>query len=144
MSKKANPAVVGAFVTGAIALLTVGVIVFGSGSLFKDTRKWVLHFEGSIKGLNPGSPVVFNGVRIGEVSRIRVVIDDDQDIRLALRALLRDEEYEVVANDQLSPLDPSAVKWKPLPYNPENLEKANLLRKNMTDAEKKIWYDVLR
>jgi len=81
MSKKANPAVVGAFVTGAIALLTVAVIVFGSGSLFKDKRKWVLYFDGSIKGLNPGSPVVFNGVSIGEVSRIRVVIDDDRNIQ---------------------------------------------------------------
>lgn len=31
-----------------------------------------------------------------------------------------------------------------LPYNPKNIEKARDLRKNLTPAEKKLWYDFLR
>jgi very-short-patch-repair endonuclease len=30
-----------------------------------------------------------------------------------------------------------------LPYNPDNVEKARLLRKNMTQAEKKLWFQFL-
>ena len=31
-----------------------------------------------------------------------------------------------------------------LPYNPQLVERAKTLRKNMTKAEKKLWYDYLR
>jgi len=82
MSRKANPALVGIFVIGAVALLAAGVIVFGQGKLFTEKRQWVLYFDGSIKGLTPGSPVVFQGVRIGEVKNIRVYIDSDREIRI--------------------------------------------------------------
>jgi paraquat-inducible protein B len=34
MSQKANPAVIGVFVVGAVALLVTGVLVFGSGRFF--------------------------------------------------------------------------------------------------------------
>jgi len=81
MSRKANPAIVGAFVIGAVALIATSVIILGKGSLFKEKSAWVLYFEGSIKGLTPGSPVVFQGVRIGEVKDIRVNIDKEHIIR---------------------------------------------------------------
>ena len=95
MSRKANPAVVGAFVTGAIALLTAGIIIFGSGNMFKKTGKWVLYFEGSIKGLNLGSPVVFNGVRIGSVSDIKVHIDKERNIHTPVEIELDPSQYDV-------------------------------------------------
>jgi len=81
MSRKANPAIVGAFVIGAVALMVIGVIILGKGSLFEEKSAWVLYFEGSIKGLTPGSSVVFQGVRIGEVKDIRVKIDKEQIVR---------------------------------------------------------------
>ena len=80
MSRKANPAAVGIFVIMAVALLTAAIIIFGKGELFKDTREWILYFDGSIKGLSPGSPVVFQGVRIGQVKDIRVFIDKEHNI----------------------------------------------------------------
>ena len=55
--KKANPAAVGAFVLGAIALVIVGVIALGSGDLFRETQRYVLFFDGSVNGLTAGSPV---------------------------------------------------------------------------------------
>ena len=57
MSKRANPALIGAFVLGAIALTVAAVVTIGSGHLFRNTLKFVLYFQGSVNGLEKGSPV---------------------------------------------------------------------------------------
>jgi paraquat-inducible protein B len=75
MSRKANKAVIGAFVVGAIALLVIAILVFGSGAIFKQRNKFVLFFDGSIKGLSEGAPVIFRGVKIGTVKNISLVYD---------------------------------------------------------------------
>ena len=62
-------------IVGAFALAAVlGVFLFafwihGSGGL-SNKRTLRVEFEGSATGLRPGSGVLFNGVRIGEVTRI--------------------------------------------------------------------------
>jgi paraquat-inducible protein B len=63
---------IGLFVVGAIALIVVAVAVLGSGKFFKKQFRYYMVFEGSVKGLNVGSPVVFRGVKIGAVSDIRM------------------------------------------------------------------------
>jgi paraquat-inducible protein B len=72
MGRKANPATIGAFVVGAIVLAVAGVLVFGSGRLFKHTSKYVCFFSGSVDGLNVGAPVRIKGVDIGSVVDIRL------------------------------------------------------------------------
>ncbi len=72
MSKKANTAMIGAFVIGAAILTVVGILAFGSGVLFKHTDEFVLYFDGDLTGLTVGSPVVFRGVRVGQVKSISV------------------------------------------------------------------------
>ena len=39
MNKKMSPAVIGAFVLGAVALVVIAILVFGSGRLFRQTRR---------------------------------------------------------------------------------------------------------
>jgi paraquat-inducible protein B len=57
------------FVAGGGLLLLA--IVLGSGSRWWAANdRAVLHFEGSLQGLPVGAPVVFRGVRIGEVAAI--------------------------------------------------------------------------
>jgi paraquat-inducible protein B len=75
MGKKANRTVIGAFVVGAVALGVAGLIVFGSGKILQERTRYVMFFDGSLKGLQAGSAVVMNGVKIGEVTDIRVVSD---------------------------------------------------------------------
>ncbi|MCK9430345.1 MAG: MlaD family protein [Candidatus Omnitrophica bacterium] len=75
MSKKANKTLIGAFVIGAVFLLIIAIIVFGSGTLFRRTNRYVLFFDGSIKGLSVGAPVVLRGVKIGTVKDIHLVYD---------------------------------------------------------------------
>jgi len=72
MSSKANPVVIGAFVVGAIVLAIAGVLVLGSGKLFKRTTKAVCYFTGDVMGLNVGAPVKFKGVDIGSVAAVRI------------------------------------------------------------------------
>ncbi|MFA5363273.1 MAG: MlaD family protein [Candidatus Omnitrophota bacterium] len=75
MSKKVNKTLIGLFVIGAAALLVIGIVVLGSGALFKRTNKFVLYFDGSVKGLSIGAPVMFRGVGIGIVKDISLIYD---------------------------------------------------------------------
>lgn len=80
MSKKANPAIVGLFLVIGFALAVAGVLVFSSGRLFRVEQKYILYFNGSLKGLDPGAPVKFRGVTIGKVDVVLVrhnQADDD-------------------------------------------------------------------
>ncbi|UCF93535.1 MAG: MCE family protein [Desulfobacterales bacterium] len=75
MSKQVNKTAIGAFVVGAMVLAVTGVVVFGSGKFFTEKSVMVAYFEGSVKGLNVGAPVTFRGVKIGEVTDVRVNIN---------------------------------------------------------------------
>jgi paraquat-inducible protein B len=75
MSKKANPKTIGLFVIGSLVLLVAAVLMFSSNRLFTDRPRYVLFFQGSVQGLQKGSPVVFRGVRIGSVVDIQMYLD---------------------------------------------------------------------
>ena len=75
MAKQANRMMIGGFVILAVILLAASVVVFGSGKFFKRTVKCVMYFEGSVKGLAVGSPVLFQGVQIGSVESIIIDVD---------------------------------------------------------------------
>ncbi len=70
MSKQASKSLVGAFILGALVLIVAGVVVFGSGKFFRKVNEDVMFFEGSVKGLQIGAPVMFRGVQIGHVTNI--------------------------------------------------------------------------
>ncbi len=72
MSKQANKSLIGAFVVGAMVLVVVGVLTFGSGQFMREMITFVLYFDGSIKGLSIGAHVNIRGVKVGEVTDIKV------------------------------------------------------------------------
>jgi paraquat-inducible protein B len=72
MGRRANPTVIGAFIIGAVALIVIGLLIFGRSQFFSETRTFVLYFDGSVKGLNIGASVDFQGVRVGSVTDIKV------------------------------------------------------------------------
>jgi len=78
MSKRANTTVIGAFVIGAIALILTTVVLLGSGQFFHDRIVVVTVFEGSVTGLEVGSPVEFRGVPVGTVKSIKALYDPDK------------------------------------------------------------------
>src|SRR5262249_50633408 len=79
MSKKANPASVGLFIFVGLALAVAGVLVFSAGTLFRKQQKYILYFNVSLKGLDPGAPVKFRGVTIGKVTEVLVRHNQSSD-----------------------------------------------------------------
>jgi paraquat-inducible protein B len=73
MSKKANPTLIGGFVIGALVLAVAGVILFGGGRFFSESREGIIYFRESVAGLDVGAPVRFNGVTVGSVTNVELV-----------------------------------------------------------------------
>jgi paraquat-inducible protein B len=79
MSRQASPALIGAFVAGAIGLIVAGILIISGGKLLlTDRTSYVLYFQGSVKGRNIGSPVSFRGVNIGTVTDIQLVVGQEE------------------------------------------------------------------
>ncbi len=70
--KSSNPTVLGLFLVVGLALGIAGVLIFSSGNLFHSQQRFILYFDDSLKGLNPGAPVKFRGVTIGKVDQILI------------------------------------------------------------------------
>lgn len=75
MAEQANKTLIGAFILGGVALFVAGLVLFGSGRFFQKSDRYVLFFEDSLKGLDEGAPVMFQGVKIGSVTDTQVEID---------------------------------------------------------------------
>jgi paraquat-inducible protein B len=109
MSKPVSKTLIGGFVVGAVALVVAGVLIFGSGRLLKETFKFVMYFEGSVKGLNIGSPVVFRGVEIGTVTDILLRYDPaDMSVKIPVIIEIEPDRVEVVGGVPTEP-DPMAA-----------------------------------
>ncbi len=79
MSKKANPALIGSFVLGALALAVALVFLVSGGSgRWQNREQHILYFEGSVYGLQVGAPVVFRGVKVGLVKEIGIVYKEEE------------------------------------------------------------------
>lgn len=76
MSRKADPALIGAFVLGAVALAIVTLLLVAGDDWFRKHSRHVLYFEGAAHGLQVGAPVVFLGVKVGTVKNIQLGLDE--------------------------------------------------------------------
>jgi phospholipid/cholesterol/gamma-HCH transport system substrate-binding protein len=71
-----------------IGLFTLAVILFGFGFVYwlegtgglRDRAVYRIRFEGSVSGLLTGSAVLFNGVRVGEVTAVALGIEDPRQV----------------------------------------------------------------
>jgi paraquat-inducible protein B len=76
MSIRANPTAIGAFLIGAVVLLVAGTATLASTAWFDERTTFISFFEESVNGLERGAPVKFQGVPVGNVTRIRIQIDE--------------------------------------------------------------------
>ncbi len=91
MESRANYALVGLFTLAVLAALFGFVFWFNSGGAGKRVDVRVI-FSGTVTGLGRGSSVLFNGLRVGEVTRIELQPDDPRRI------------YAVIQVDRSTPL----------------------------------------
>ena len=102
MAKQANRRLIGVFVFISLIILAVSVAVLGSGKFFKKTQKFVLYFDESIKGLDVGSPVLFEGVPVGSVVSITIVADPvKQQTNIPVIIEIGLDRFQVVVAGQL-------------------------------------------
>jgi paraquat-inducible protein B len=87
VSERASPTLIGAFLLGALALVTASLMVFGGGRFFTERLTYVAYFPETVSGLNDGAPVNFRGVKVGEVRRIEVQLDA-QDLSVKIPVYL--------------------------------------------------------
>ena len=85
MSKRANPTVIGVFVLVAVALVVTGIFVLGGLKLFKEELTAVAFFDGDVAGLSVGSPVLFRGAQLGQVSAIKLALDPHNKIAVYVK-----------------------------------------------------------
>lgn len=61
---------IGLFAIGALLLLVAAVAAVFGARIFADSERVVMHFNGSVRGLDVGAPVALRGVRVGNVRAI--------------------------------------------------------------------------
>jgi len=106
MAKPISKTFIGAFVLGALALTFGGIVVLGSGALFRDIKEVVMFFDGSVGGLQVGAPVTFRGVAIGEVRDIQLVYDAEKsEFRIPVAAQIYPDRFHKIgtSHNKLTP-----------------------------------------
>ena len=76
MSQKANYFKIGVFVISAAIIAIIAIIALGAGSFFQKKVFMETYMDGSVQGLDVGSPLKFRGVQIGNVEAITFVADE--------------------------------------------------------------------
>lgn len=61
---------------------------------------WVLNFDGSVRGLSPGAPVEFKGIKIGRVVDVNLQFDVDR-LTYSIPVLIEIEPERIVTNGAL-------------------------------------------
>jgi len=75
MSKQSSPTVIGGFVVGAAVLIAIAFAIFGGAQIFAEKNRYVAVFADPTNGLRVGANVMLNGVRVGYVSDVDLIID---------------------------------------------------------------------
>jgi ABC-type transporter Mla subunit MlaD len=70
MSAKPSFFQIGLFVIIALAILVGALIAFGAGQIFRPRTYIETYVDGTVQGIEVGSPVKFRGVQIGRVNSI--------------------------------------------------------------------------
>ena len=84
METKANHLLIGAFVLGVIALGFGFVYWMQSFGVGGGTKQFYILFRGSVSGLNSASKVLFNGIRVGRVTKLGIDPQDARRVRVLI------------------------------------------------------------
>ena len=103
MKIKLSPSAVGMFVLGAMLLGVVAFLSFGGTNIFSKPARFLIYFEESVSGLDPGASVKINGVRVGRVAAINVRYD--QASKEALSRVICEVDRNILTDSQGRTID---------------------------------------
>jgi phospholipid/cholesterol/gamma-HCH transport system substrate-binding protein len=84
METRAPYALIGAFVLAAIVATFGFVYWLNSTGASGPRTSYHVRFQGSVPGLLVGAGVLFNGIRVGEVTRLELVADNPRDVNATI------------------------------------------------------------
>jgi phospholipid/cholesterol/gamma-HCH transport system substrate-binding protein len=85
METRANYVLIGAFVLVAAAALALFTLWIAGTPLNRDYSTYDVVFEGPVNGLTEGGEVRFNGIKVGEVSRLQLDRQDPNRVIARIR-----------------------------------------------------------
>ncbi|EGV49967.1 MlaD family protein [Candidatus Endoriftia persephone] len=102
MMNRPNPTLIGLFVLSALALGIVAIMFVGGRGFSEQSVRFILYFEGNVKGLNVGAPVTFRGVHIGQVESVSVLFDE-QSLRVDIPVVISVDMNKVGISRKIVP-----------------------------------------
>jgi phospholipid/cholesterol/gamma-HCH transport system substrate-binding protein len=85
MATRSERIKLGIFLTTAVVLFAVAMILLTGSELWEEKNQYVIQFNRSVSGLEPGAPVKQMGVRVGFVDRLRVPPDNAEVVKVWIR-----------------------------------------------------------
>lgn len=76
--RRLNPFLLGAFIVGAVVLIVIALLFLGSANLFHPTTHFIFYLQKSAEGVDAGTAVNLEGLRVGEVNKVRILYDHDR------------------------------------------------------------------
>ena len=87
METRARYALIGLFMLAVIAASFGFVYWLENKGGFSQRETYLVKFQGSVSGLLVGSAVLFNGLRVGEVTELGLQADAPQDVTATVQFL---------------------------------------------------------
>jgi len=95
MSENTHSVAIGAFIVGALLIVTSTVVFLLGSGIGASKQTVVMVFDGSVKGLSVGAPVALRGVQIGQVTDINLILEAGQEnLIMLVEAALDDNNIQ--------------------------------------------------
>lgn len=85
METRAHHILIGLFVVGIVTAGIVFGLWLGKSGSDRAFDTYDIVFEEAVQGLSQGNTVQFNGIRVGDVSRLRLDPNDPRRVRARIR-----------------------------------------------------------
>ena len=110
MESKANYAFIGIFVVVALISMLTFIVWLSNAQFDQKFDKYEVVFQGAVRGLSQGSEVRFNGLRVGEVTALKL---DPNDSNAVVASIQVEAETPVHTNSkaQLEPLGLTGLNY---------------------------------
>jgi len=110
MESKANYALIGVFVLTALAALLSFIVWLSHAQFDQQYDDYEVVFTGAVRGLSQGSEVRFNGLRVGEVTKLTLDPENSNAVLAAIQVQAKTPVYET-STAQLEPLGLTGLNY---------------------------------
>jgi phospholipid/cholesterol/gamma-HCH transport system substrate-binding protein len=105
MENKAHYALVGAFSLALVGAALLFILWLGRINIDQDWAEYEISFEGPVRGLTEASEVRFNGIKVGEVTRL--YLEPQEPSKVIARIRLQEETP--LRSDSVAQLEPQGL-----------------------------------